>query len=203
MEGNPHSSTVVPPTMFHACKRRFIGNTSREGINVEDQPDNNMGFSRRAIHGSLDLNQPISDSTLIWLDDPSQIPRPMEESAVHKTGLGQLLEDTNKRGFTELGENEKSVGLDLTLRLSTQVGDQADQVSPQLGSSSGMHSDPKSKKVRADGGEPRELSLITMGCTHCRMYVMASEIGAKCPICDSFALLDQFRGDPAKSMRKM
>lgn len=84
MEGNPHSSTVVPPTMFHACKPRFMGNSSREIINVNDLPDNNMGFSPRAIHASLDLNQPISDSTLIWPDDQTQIPCSREESAVHK-----------------------------------------------------------------------------------------------------------------------
>ncbi|KAF7852142.1 hypothetical protein BT93_L0533 [Corymbia citriodora subsp. variegata] len=152
MEGNPHFSTVVPPTMSHARKPRFIGSTSRESINVNSQPDNSRGFSHRMIHASLDLNQPASDLTWIWTDNLSKIPCPREVSAVHKTGLGQLLQDTNKRGFTELGENEKSVGLDLTLRLSPpQVDDEADQVAPQLGSSSGMRLDPKSKKVRVDG----------------------------------------------------
>ncbi|KAK3407944.1 hypothetical protein EUGRSUZ_J00276, partial [Eucalyptus grandis] len=115
-------------------------------------------------------------------------------------GLVQLLEDTIKRGFTELGENEKSVGVDLTLRLSLpQVGDEADQVAPQLGSSSGTHLDLKSKKVHADGGKPRELSSIVMGCTNCWMYVMVSEINPTCPNCNSFILLDKFRGDQLRA----
>jgi len=84
MEGNPHSSAVVPPTMFNACKRRFAGSTSRERINVGDALNNCVGFSRRAIHGTLDLNQPISATTLILLDDHLQIPRPREDTAVHK-----------------------------------------------------------------------------------------------------------------------
>ncbi|KAF7852143.1 hypothetical protein BT93_L0535 [Corymbia citriodora subsp. variegata] len=213
MEDNPRSSAVVPPTMFNACRRRFAGSTSRESINVGDLPNNCMGFSRRAIHGTLDLNQPISATTWILLGDQLQVPRLREDTAVHKandafspsmTGSGQLFEDTKKRGFAELGENEKSVGLDSTLRLSTpEEGDEADQVSPQLGSSSGMHPNPKSKKVHADVGKPRGLSLILMGCKHCRMYVMASERDPTCPNCDRFDLLDQFRGDPSESMRKM
>ncbi|XP_057978871.1 protein GL2-INTERACTING REPRESSOR 1-like [Malania oleifera] len=117
---------------------------------------------------------------------------------------------------------EKSSNLDLNLKLSPpKENKSADESMMKMmmmltssSSSSYSGSSPSSSPLPSSSGssctsldpnpyeaflnfndQPEEASLVLMGCPHCLLYVMVSEIDPKCPKCKSPALMDFFRGN--------
>ncbi|KAK6233787.1 hypothetical protein QUC31_006193 [Theobroma cacao] len=119
--------------------------------------------------------------------------------------------EARKRSFMEMenGEEEQRGSLDLNLSL-TPLG--LLQQKDLCGNQSEISSTSSCMPVNLDSSSSEEVefsnktiedpSLILMGCSHCLIYVMVSEINPKCPKCNSSILIDIFRHRLGKKSRK-
>ncbi|CAK7325199.1 unnamed protein product [Dovyalis caffra] len=108
-----------------------------------------------------------------------------------------------------MAQEEKNTNLDLNLKLSLPGLDPEDEPSNRIeisssSSSSQQHSCMSLDINSIDSTNLIEVpSLVLMGCAHCLIYVMVSEVDPKCPKCKRTVLVDMFRRRPAKKARKI
>lgn len=124
--------------------------------------------------------------------------------------------ETKKRCLMEMAmgeEGEEVENLDLNLSLALPRMNSKVELSNPLKASSTLSQETcisycsnPNKDIEGSSNvvlQDEVPSLVLMGCSHCYLYVMVSELAPKCPKCKSSVLIDIFRKNhPAKRFKK-
>ncbi|KAF5742502.1 hypothetical protein HS088_TW09G00551 [Tripterygium wilfordii] len=170
--------------------------------------DSNIDHRRQEYHKSLDLNALKQDVSLSEWEGSFPTLSQLEKSLDDLVGE-KVLEEIGRRCLAEskTKEDGKSTNSDFTLALPAPVVRLQDKLPNRSNASL-----PSCQRLTvslgkrgfetycsiAKHGFP---SLILMGCNHCYLYVMESEMEPKCSKWQSSMLLDSFRGNAAKRSR--
>ncbi|KAJ4826829.1 hypothetical protein Tsubulata_023648 [Turnera subulata] len=128
-----------------------------------------------------------------------------------------LMKEPRKRCFRkmEMTQEAKHTSLDLTLRLSPPgtilIQDDDDELSShsEISSPTSQGSCLSLEMINSSQGgldrintSVKVASLVLMGCPHCLIYVMVSQVEPKCPMCKSTVLIDTSYKNQAKRSRE-
>ncbi|KAF5729397.1 hypothetical protein HS088_TW21G01562 [Tripterygium wilfordii] len=190
------------------CKSKCNSSEAKNPIRNNDDSNLKIDHRREAYHKSLDLNAVKQDVSLSewqgYFPNLSQL-----ESTLNDLIGDKALEELGRRCLA--GSKTDVVGqrtnLDFTLALPAPVMRLQDK-SPNRSNASWSSCQQLTLSLDKEGFETSCCiaqhgfpSLILMGCTHCYLYVMVSEMEPKCPNCQSSMLLDSFRGNAAQRSR--
>lgn len=173
------------------------------GGDLESRACSPEDFSLSVDQLNQDFNKSLvlKSSSSIELNDSSNLT--MKESGVPDK------KETKRRYAVEMGTaaNENDAYLDLKLSppgVYSRGKSSNDSKSSSPRSQDSCISAEVESNVNSENNNLRLESspLIVMGCTFCLLYVMVTDADPRCPKCKNPGLLDVFRGNQVKRLRK-